>query len=84
MLSDPELSALFEQATRNLYTLEVLVRAADENGAVPVTGLRKQLQELKRAYTRETHELTRQVLSRAVERRQRPDRRRHEVAMQTT
>ena len=83
MLSDPELSALFEQATRNLYTLEVLVRAADENGAVPVTRLRKQLQELKRAYTRETHELTRQVLSRAVERR-RSDRRRPEAALQTT
>ena len=84
MLSDPELSALFEQATRNLYTLEVLVRAADEKEAVEVTRLRKRLQELKKAYTRETHELTRQVLSRAVERRQRPDRRRREVAVETT
>ena len=84
MLSDPELSALFEQATRNLYALEVLVRATDAKDAVAVTRLRKQLQELKKAYTRETHELTREVLSRAVERRQQPDRRRRDVAMPTT
>jgi hypothetical protein len=84
MLSDPELSALFDQATRNLYALEVLVRAAGERDDGAIMDLRRRLLTLRKAYTVETNELTRQVLARAVERRLRPDRRRNEVAMETT
>ena len=84
MLSDPELSALFDQAARNLYALEVLVRASGEKDDGAIMGLRRRLLALRKAYTVETNELTRQVLARAVERRLRPDRRRREVAVETT
>jgi hypothetical protein len=84
MLSDPDLSALFEQAARNLYALELLAHAVGHKNDESVTGLRKRLQELKAAYKHETDELTRQVLSRAVERRRAHDRRRSQAAMQTT
>lgn len=84
MLSDPELSALFDQAARNLYALELLVRAAGERDDGAIMGLRRRLLALRKAYTVETNELTRQVLAHAVERRLRPDRRRREVAMETT
>ena len=84
MLSDPELSALFDQAARNLYALEVLVRASGERDDGGIMGLRRRLLALRKAYTVETNELTREVLARAVERRLRPDRRRREVAVETT
>ena len=84
MLSDPELSALFDQATRNLYALEVLVRAAGERDDGAIMDLRRRLLTLRKAYTVETNELTRRLLTRAVERRLRPDRRRGEVTVETT
>ena len=84
MLSDPDLSALVEQASRNLYALELLAHAVGQKNSESVTSLRKRLQELKAAYKHETDELTRQVLSRAVERRREQDRRRPRVAMPTT
>ena len=84
MLSDPDLSALVEQASRNLYALELLAHAVGQKNSESVTSLRKRLQELKAAYKHETDELTRHVLSRAVERRRAQDRRRPQVAMQTT
>ena len=84
MLSDPDLAALFEQASRNLYTLELLVRAGGEKDDEPVARLRFRLKKLKAEYKHETDELTRQVLARAVERRRAPDRRRTQVAMPTT
>ena len=76
MLSDPELSALLEQAARNLDTLELLMRAAGDEDMESVMPLRERLQELKVAYRAEADALTRAVLKRAVERRVRPDRRR--------
>jgi hypothetical protein len=83
MLSDPELSALLEQAARNLDTLELLMRAAGEEDIEAVMQLRERLQELKVAYRAEADALTRVVLERAVERRARPDRRR-QPQMQAT
>ena len=82
MLSDPELFALLEQASRNLDTLELLMRAAGEEDIEAVMQLRERLQELKVAYRAEADALTRVVLARAVERRNRPDRRR-QAQMQT-
>jgi hypothetical protein len=76
MLSDPELSALLDQARRNLDTLQLLVRPGGGSEWVPLQVTRQRLQALKLAYTSETDALTRQVLKRAVERRQMPDRRR--------
>lgn len=69
MLSDPELTALLDQAARNLDTLELLARSAGENDLSAIDRLRARLDALKLAYTRETHALTRQVLWREVERR---------------
>ena len=69
MLRDPELLALIEQASRNLDTLEVLVRGARENDEGALKALRQRLHNLKLAYARETNALTREVLARAVERR---------------
>ena len=76
MLSDPELSALLEQAARNLETLELLARSASDEDATATSMLRQRLQDLKLAYTSETDALTRQVLKRAVERRVSGERRR--------
>ena len=76
MLNDPELSALIEQAARNLETLELLARSESVEGSTATDALRQRLRELKRAYTSETDALTRQVLKRAVERRGTGDRRR--------
>lgn len=76
MLHDPELSALIEQAARNLETLELLVHSASDEGSTATGVLRQRLRDLKLAYTIETDALTRQVLKRAVERRGTGDRRR--------
>lgn len=75
MLSDPELSALLDQAARNLDTLELLARGSGEDDLSDVDRLRARLQLLKAAYTRETNALTRQVLQREVDRRVTSDRR---------
>jgi hypothetical protein len=69
MQIDAELSALLEQAWRNLESLELLVRTRRDEGAGAIEALRQRLQDLKSAYTTETDALTRQVLKRAVERR---------------
>jgi hypothetical protein len=82
MLSDPELFALLEQASRNLDTLELLMRAAGQEDIEAVMQLRQRLQELKVAYRAEADALTRVVLERAVERRGKSDRRR-QPQMQT-
>ena len=76
MLSDPELSALLDQAERNLDTLELLTRSAGDSDPIVVAELRERIQVLKLAYTRETDALTGQVLRRAVERRTGSERRR--------
>lgn len=76
MLSDPALSALLEQARRNLDALQLLVRTGGAGESVPIEVMRQRLEELKLAYEKETEALTRQVLKRAVERRRTPDRRR--------
>ena len=76
MLNDPELSALIEQAARNLETLELLARSNRVEDPNATDVLRRRLHELKLAYTSETDALTRQVLRRAVERRGTGDRRR--------
>lgn len=79
MLSDPELSALLEQAGRNLETLELLARSAGDEDPAVIQRLRQRLHELKLAYTHETDALTQQVFKRAVERRIVGDRRRNAV-----
>jgi hypothetical protein len=82
MLSDPELSALLDQAGRNLDTLELLARNAQAPYKDPtaIGALRQRVKDLKLAYARETDALTHQVLKRAIERRtgdrRRGDRRR--------
>jgi hypothetical protein len=76
MLSDPELSALLDQAARNLDTLELLARNAGEKDLIEIDRLRGRLEALKLAYRRETNALTREVLQRAVERRITGERRR--------
>lgn len=76
MLVDPELAELFDQAARNLNTLELLARSARAEDPVAFASLQSRLQELRQAYTREADALTRQVLKRAVERRVNRDRRR--------
>ena len=75
MLRDPELSALLDQAGRNLETLEQLARASDEDDLGAITRLKERLEELKVAYKIETDALTQQVLKIAVERRVTTDRR---------
>jgi len=80
MPGDPELTELFDQAARNLATLELLARSAREDDPAAITYLQARLQELKQAYTRETDALTRQVLKRAVDRRVTRDRRREQAA----
>jgi len=74
MSGDPELAALIEQAARNLKTLELLTSIQPAGHAIE--GLRQRVQALRDAYTKETDALTRQVLSRAIERRRGIERRR--------
>jgi hypothetical protein len=84
MLIDPELSALLDQAARNLDTLELLARSAKEEDLGGIEELQRRLEKLRAAYTSETDALTHEVLRRAVERRRTPDRRRppvHEVEL---
>ena len=76
MLRDPELSALLDQAMRNLDSLERLARTRDEDDITAITRLKERLEELKVAYKTETDTLTQQVLKSAVERRITADRRR--------
>jgi hypothetical protein len=68
MLSTREISALLEQAARNLDTLELLARSASEEDPIAIKLLRQRLHDLKIAYTSETDALTYQVLKRAIER----------------
>ena len=79
MLRDPELAALLDQAARNLDTLELLAYSAGEENLGALQDLRDRLTVLKDAYTRETNALTREVITREVERRVRADRRRPEL-----
>lgn len=79
-MSDPELSALVDQAARNLETLEMLTRASGAEEHARVLELQRCLHELHRAYIRETDALTQHVLLRAMERRSVPDRRAAERA----
>ena len=77
MLRDPELSAILDQAARNLNSLELLVRTSggdDDLGAI--SPLRQRLEALRIAYRNETNALTRQVIERAIDRRVTMDRRR--------
>jgi len=75
MLRDPELSAILDQAARNLNSLELLVRTSGENDLTAINPLRHRLEALQRAYRNETDALTRQVLERAVDRRLTAERR---------
>jgi hypothetical protein len=78
MLRDPELAALLDQARRNMDTLQLLARHAQEqeDDLTDLQELRDRIAALKAAYTHETDALTRQVLRREVERRVTRDRRR--------
>lgn len=78
MWRDQELSALLDQARRNLDTLELLAQRAQERpeDLADLDRLRDRIAALKAAYTLETDALTRQVLKREVERRVTRDRRR--------
>ena len=66
MLTNREVSALLEQAARNLETLELLARSASEEDPIAITPLRQRLHELKVAYTSETDALTHKVLEGAI------------------
>jgi hypothetical protein len=75
-MSDSEISALVDQAARNLETLEALARqAGDLQDRARVQELRQRLESLRRAYVRETDALTQEVIARAIERRTTRDRR---------
>jgi hypothetical protein len=74
MQTDPELTALIEQAARNLDALRLLVRQVPGHRD-QMTLLRQRLATLRAAYTEETDVLTRQVLKRAIDRRRGPERR---------
>jgi len=76
MLRDPELSAILDQAARNLNSLELLVRTSGEDDPSAVSPLRHRLEALQIAYRNETNVLTRQVIARAIDRRVTNDRRR--------
>jgi hypothetical protein len=76
MMRDPELSAILDQAARNLNNLELLVRTSGEDDLSAISPLRQRLEALQIAYRNETNVLTRQVLERAIERRVTTDRRR--------
>ena len=76
MLRDPELSAILDQAARNLNNLELLLRTSGEDDLSPISPLRQRLEALQSDYRNETNALTRQVLERAIDRRVSTDRRR--------
>ena len=76
MLRDPELSAILDQAARNLNSLELLLRKSGEDDLSAVSPLRHQLEALQIAYRNETNALTRQVIARAIDRRVTSDSRR--------
>jgi hypothetical protein len=76
MPRDPELSAILDQAARNLNNLELLVRTSSEDDLSAISPLRQRLEALQIAYRNETNVLTRQVLERAIDRRVTTDRRR--------
>ncbi len=78
MLRDPELSAILDQAARNLKSLELLVRTSGEGDLSAISPLRQRLEALQIAYRNETNVLTRQVLERALDRRVSTDRRRRD------
>lgn len=76
MLRDPELSAILDQAARNLNTLELLVRTtSEEDDLSAIRPLRQRLEQLQIAYRNETDALTRQVIEHAIDRRVANDRR---------
>jgi hypothetical protein len=76
MLRDPELSAILDQAARNLNTLELLVRTTSEQDDLSaIRPLRQRLEQLQIAYRNETDALTRQVIEHAIDRRVTNDRR---------
>lgn len=75
MPRDPELSAILDQAARNLNSLEVLVRASGEENLTGIPPLRERLEALQVAYRNETNVLTRRVIERAIDRRVTTDRR---------
>jgi hypothetical protein len=76
MLRDPELSAILDQAARNLKSLELLVRTSGEDDDLSaISPLRQRLEALQIAYRNETNALTRQVIARAIDRRVTNDRR---------
>jgi hypothetical protein len=76
MLRDPELSAILNQAARNLNSLELLVRTSGEDDLSAIHPLRQRLEALQIAYRNETNALTREVIARAIDRRVTIDRRR--------
>ena len=82
MLTDPEVSALLDQARRNLDSLELLARSSSDAGVGAIEVLRQRLDDLRSAYTSEAHALTRAVLRRAVERRVGAERRQSEASQQ--
>ena len=77
MLRDPELSAILDQAARNLNNLEQLVRTSGDADLNAISPLRQRLEALQIAYRNETNALTLQVIERAIDRRTTIDRRRH-------
>jgi hypothetical protein len=76
MLRDPELSAILDQAARNLNSLELLVRTSGEDDPSAISPLRQRLEALQVAYRNETNALTLQMIERAIDRRITTDRRR--------
>ena len=76
MLRDPELSAILDQAARNLSNLELLLRTSGEDDLSAISPLRQRLEALQIAYRNETNALTLQVIERAIDRRRTIDRRR--------
>lgn len=75
MLRNPELSAILDQAARNLNSLELLVRTSGEDDPSAISPLRHRLEALQIAYRNETNAITRQVIERAIDRRVTADRR---------
>jgi undecaprenyl pyrophosphate synthase len=74
-MRDPELSAILDQAARNLNSLELLVRTSGEDDLSGINPLRQRLEALRTAYRNETNTLTRQVIERAIDRRVTAERR---------
>jgi hypothetical protein len=76
MQRDPELSAILDQAARNLNSLELLVRTSSEDDLGAIGPLRQRLEALQIDYRNETNALTCQVIERAIDRRTTDPRRR--------